>query len=195
MPSEIEVVLNRQSTLSQFRTEDSLLEELQLELFNVQSEIDSKNKLTSSIFDLLPFQADAEKSIPIILTNLLNSSSLRLIEIVPINETSFLSDSDEDSLFDLDSSLDDSISEEEFNFEDDALEDIPYSDNGEDFSPPGELIILNFLSMKILLATHLCLLLKTALFPHFTIPLNCKAAHLVFMNFSIIYTLLNSSIL
>ena len=84
LPSDIEVVLNRQSTLSQFRTEDSLLEELQLELSNVQSEIDSKNKLTSSIFDLLPFHADAEKSIPIVLTNLLNSSSLRLIEIVPL---------------------------------------------------------------------------------------------------------------
>ena len=125
IPSDIELVLNRKSTLSQFQTEESLLDDLELELARVVSQLELKNDLKSKIFELIPSHDYAEKALPIILTNLLNSSSLRLIEILPINESSYLSDSDEDSLLELDSYLDDPNSDEEFILEDDLDEDIP----------------------------------------------------------------------
>ena len=139
LPSEIELVLNRQSTLSQFQTEESLLDDLEVELARVTSELELKNDLKSTILDLIPSLDYAEKAIPIILTNLLNSSSLRLIEILPINESTYRSFSDEDSLMQLDGYLDDPndeqylddpSNEEEFILEDDSDSDLyPFSED------------------------------------------------------------------
>ena len=97
LPPQIELVLNRRSTLSQYESEDSLLDQLQVELDNVKSQLISRNKLKDSISELIPDQDEAKKTIPLLLTSLLNSSSLSLVEIVPIGN-SYVSDSDEDSL-------------------------------------------------------------------------------------------------
>ena len=49
LPSKIELVLNKSSTLSQYKTEDSLLEELQAELDSL------KDKLSESVAFKIPF--------------------------------------------------------------------------------------------------------------------------------------------
>ena len=130
LPPQIELVLNRRSTLSQYESEDSLLDQLQVELDNVKSQLISRNKLKDSISELIPDQDEA-KTIPLLLTSLLNSSSLSLVEIVPINESSYVSDSDEDSLADLENLFDE--------------------DNGEDFYSPDEESNLMIFLMRMIL--------------------------------------------
>ena len=186
IPSEIELVLNRKSTLSQFQTEESLLDDLELELARVVSQLELKNDLKSKIFELIPSHDYAEKALPIILTNLLNSSSLRLIEILPINESSYLSDSDEDSLLDLDSYLDDPNSDEEFVLEDEFDEDIPqFPDEDPESSALDNFDDSDFALDDDPINDTVQIPLKKVLSPPFTIQLNFKVILLVYMNFLI----------
>ena len=132
LPPQIELVLNRRSTLSQYQSEDSLLDQLQVELDNVKSQLISRNKLKDSISKLIPDQDEAEKTIPLLLTSLLNSSSLSLVEIVPIDESSYVSDSDEDSLADLENLFDEDNGEDFYSPDEESnFDDIPYEDDFE----------------------------------------------------------------
>ena len=139
LPSKIELVLNKSSTLSQYKTEDSLLEELQAELDSLKDILSGKRSLKDSISTLIPNKSEAEKSIPLILTNLLNAASLSLIEILPINELSYISPSDLDSLQGFDE-LSSGPPETEFLPEDSSdFENPPYEDGFDDSGSSSDL--------------------------------------------------------
>ena len=139
LPSKIELVLNKSSTLSQYKTEDSLLEELQAELDSLKDILSAKRSLKDSISTLIPNKSEAEKSIPLILTNLLNAASLSLIEILPINELSYISPSDLDSLQGFDE-LSSGPPETEFLPEDSSdFENPPYEDGFDDSGSSSDL--------------------------------------------------------
>ena len=107
-------------------SEASLLDELQDEVISVDSSLKDKTLLKSRIIELIPTKQQAEKVLPIILTNLINSSSLRLVEILPSNETSYLSNSDDEffaDIVDFDdpeefSDEEEFLSEDDFEFDD-----------------------------------------------------------------------------
>ena len=101
LPQKVELLINRKSILSDYMSEASLLDELQDEVISVDSSLKDKTLLKSRILDLIPIKQQAEKVLPIILTNLINSSSLRLVEILPSNETSYLSNSDDELFADI----------------------------------------------------------------------------------------------
>ena len=126
LPQKVELLINRKSILSDYMSEASLLDELQDEVISVDSSLKDKTLLKSRILDLIPIKQQAEKVLPIILTNLINSSSLRLVEILPSNETSYLSNSDDElfaDIVDFDdpeefSDEEEFLSEDDFEFDD-----------------------------------------------------------------------------
>ena len=138
LPQKIELLINRKSMLSEYTSEALLLDDLQNEVISVESTLGNKTLAKTRILELIPSKQEAEKVLPIILTNLINSSSLRLVEILPSNETSYLTNSDEElfedfvDLNDLEEPLDDEefLSEDDFEFEDAAA---PNLDNDNEF--------------------------------------------------------------
>ena len=138
LPQKIELLINRKSMLSEYTSEALLLDDLQNEVISVESTLGNKTLAKTRILELIPSKQEAEKVLPIILTNLINSSSLRLVEILPSNETSYLTNSDEElfedfvDLNDIEEPLDDEefLSEDDFEFEDAGA---PNLDNDNEF--------------------------------------------------------------
>ena len=139
LPQKIELLINRKSMLSEYTSEALLLDDLQNEVISVESTLGNKTLAKTRILELIPSKQEAEKVLPIILTNLTNSSSLRLVEILPSNETSYLTNSDEElfedfvDLNDIEEPLDDEefLSEDDFEFEDAGA---PTLDNDNEFT-------------------------------------------------------------
>ena len=138
LPQKIELLVNRKSMLSEYTSEALLLDELQDEVISVESTLENKTLAKTRILELIPSKQEAEKVLPIILTNLINSSALRLVEILPSNETSYLTNSDDElfddfvDLNDIEEPLDDEefLSEDDFEFEDAGA---PNLDNDNEF--------------------------------------------------------------
>jgi len=126
LPSSIEEILLNQSILAQYKREASQLTELQDEFSKVKIELDRSVELKSFISDLIPSQDQADKTLPIIFTNLLSSSNLSLVEIVPIGESSYVAN-DDDNFFEPD------LPEDNYDDQYSMADDEPFAQDDGDF--------------------------------------------------------------
>ena len=136
LPSKVELILAKRSQLNEYKLESSLLNDLQDELERVNTEISGKALLQSRISDLIPDESQAEKVLPILLTNLLNLFDLSLIEIVAVDENTYLSGG-EDSLSNL-ADLNSLDEDQEFLSDDDEFQDGFDDDSEFDYSDEFE---------------------------------------------------------
>ena len=139
LPGKIELVLGRKSILEQYQRESTLLDDLQNELNKVSAQLSAQSELISRINDLIPPIAEVEKISPIIFTNLINLSDLRLVEIISISESAFLGDQDDQQFAEFNDEFDEEFDEEfeEDDFGDDLSQD-DESISDDDFSIDGD---------------------------------------------------------